>query len=237
MNELQTIAGFDAKIYGTNEDPLFLAKEVADMIGHAKTSVMMQQVDDDEKLKETMFTSGQNRDVWFLTEDGLYEVLMTSRKPIAKKFKKAVKQVLKTIRTTGRFEMQPMTEMEQIALIAQGTTQLKATVDNVVSEVHDLKENFGLPGSKRRILMVARRKQVVNLLGGHDSNAYRKISKIAFGRIGRDFKERFNVERYEDVPMSRFDEALEYTEHWQLPTNLALDVRELNAQTELVVEQ
>ena len=37
-----------------------------------------------------LFTSGQNRDMWFLTEDGLYEVLMQSRKPIAKQFKMLV---------------------------------------------------------------------------------------------------------------------------------------------------
>ena len=46
------------------------------------------------KLRETIFTSGQNREMWFLTENGLYEVLMQSRKPIAKQFKKQVKQIL-----------------------------------------------------------------------------------------------------------------------------------------------
>ncbi len=38
-----------------------------------------------------------------MTEDGLYEVLMQSRKPIAKKFKKEVKNILKTIRKTGGY--------------------------------------------------------------------------------------------------------------------------------------
>lgn len=41
--------------------------------------------------------------MWFLTEDGLYEVLMQSRKPIAKEFKKGVKEILKTIRKTGGY--------------------------------------------------------------------------------------------------------------------------------------
>lgn len=35
-----------------------------------------------------LYASGQVRKMWFLTEDGLYEVLMQSRKPIAKEFKK-----------------------------------------------------------------------------------------------------------------------------------------------------
>jgi len=41
---------------------------------------MIDSIDDDEKLRETIFTSGQKCEVWFLTEDGLYEVLMQSRK-------------------------------------------------------------------------------------------------------------------------------------------------------------
>ena len=39
--------------------------------------------------------------MWFLTEDGLYEVLMQSTKPIAKSFKKEVKKILKELRIKG----------------------------------------------------------------------------------------------------------------------------------------
>mgnify|MGYP003401111636 CR=1 FL=1 len=51
----------------------------------------------------TIYASGQNREMWFLTEDGLYEVLMQSRKPIAKEFKKQVKLILKEIRKHGMY--------------------------------------------------------------------------------------------------------------------------------------
>ena len=60
----------------------------------------VELVDEDEKVKH--FTNLNNSKVgsntWFLTEDGLYEVLMQSRKPIAKAFKKEVKGVLKKLR-------------------------------------------------------------------------------------------------------------------------------------------
>lgn len=88
-------------IYGTKEEPLFLAKDVATWIEHSKVSMMLESIDEEEKLKETILTSGQNREMWFLTEDGLYEVLMQSRKPIAKQFKKEVKHILKNIRKHG----------------------------------------------------------------------------------------------------------------------------------------
>ena len=47
--------------------------------------------------------SNYKTEAWFLTEDGLYEVLMQSRKPIAKEFKKKVKEILKSIRKHGLY--------------------------------------------------------------------------------------------------------------------------------------
>ena len=103
MKELQNIDGFNAKVYGTVENPLFLAKDIAELIEHSRASEMLKIVDDDEKLMQPILVSGQNRNMWFLTEDGLYEVLMSSKKPQAKIFKKKVKEILKTIRKHGAY--------------------------------------------------------------------------------------------------------------------------------------
>ena len=65
---------------------------------------MVKIVDEDEKVFVTNpnnVCGGQG--AWFLTEDGLYEVLMRSRKPIAKQFKKGVKKILHEIRTKGGY--------------------------------------------------------------------------------------------------------------------------------------
>lgn len=95
------ILGKRIRMYGSIENPLFLANDVADWIEHSQTSKMVKTVDEGEKLMGTLFLSGQNREVWFLTEDGLYEVCMQSRKPIAKQMKKEIKKYLKSIRLTG----------------------------------------------------------------------------------------------------------------------------------------
>lgn len=79
---------------------------------------MMRTVDDNEKLIQTLFVSGQNREMWFLTEDGLYEVLMQSRKPIAKEFKREVKQILKTIRKHGLYAKEELLDNPDIAIAA-----------------------------------------------------------------------------------------------------------------------
>ncbi|QNR07710.1 BRO-N domain-containing protein [Macrococcoides canis] len=89
-------------------EPLFLAKDVAEWIEHNQPSRIATLVDDDEKVMHIVHTPGGNQNMWFLTEDGLYEVLMQSRKPIAKQFKKKVKKILNEIRKTGKYEVQPV---------------------------------------------------------------------------------------------------------------------------------
>lgn len=102
MNSLQVIEqrdvlGKDFRVYGTPEEPLFLAKDVAGWIEYELSSVhkLVAVVDEDEKVRRNVPTPGGVQEMWFLTEDGLYEVLMQSRKPVAKKFKKKVKEILK----------------------------------------------------------------------------------------------------------------------------------------------
>lgn len=104
------LLGRQFTVYGTAENPLFLAKEVAEMIEHSQVTRMVESVDDEEKVVNIVHTLGGDQKSWFLTEDGLYEVLMQSRKPIAKQFKKGVKAILKEIRTKGGYI--PTTEQD-----------------------------------------------------------------------------------------------------------------------------
>ena len=95
------VLGKEFRIYGDFNNPLFLAKDVANWIEHTHTTNMLKGIDEEEKLSVTILHAGQNREVIMLTEDGLYEVLMQSRKPIAKEFKKQVKEILKNVRKHG----------------------------------------------------------------------------------------------------------------------------------------
>ena len=98
------ILGKRIRMYGDIDNPLFKASDVADWIEHSKVSVMLKTVESDEKVKVNNVYS-ENRTggngTWFLTEDGLYEICMQSRKPIAKQMKKEIKRYLKSIRLTG----------------------------------------------------------------------------------------------------------------------------------------
>lgn len=117
----EVICNQQVNVYGTREKPLFLAKDVAKWLGHSNPSRMLSKIDEDEKMIIYAKLSLQNSDITnsyipsesdsckannylFLTEFGVYEVLMQSRLPKAKEFKKGVKEILKRIRLTGKYE-------------------------------------------------------------------------------------------------------------------------------------
>lgn len=134
----ESFHGQPLDIYGSAQEPLFLARAVAEMIDYSKTSQgyydvqsMLRKVDEDEKLKGTAlngttenFRSGQQ--VWFLTEHGLYEVLMRSSKPKAKEFRKVVKNILKEIRTQGYYMAGELVEEPTQPIIKAPSTLVEA---------------------------------------------------------------------------------------------------------------
>ena len=110
-------------IYGDFDTPLFRAGEVARMIDYSNSSLskFLEMVDEDEKDKKKVLTPGGVQQVWFLTEQGLYEILFQSRKPKAKEFKKWVKQVLKDIRKQGYYMEGELVEEPQTTIKAPDT--------------------------------------------------------------------------------------------------------------------
>lgn len=125
----QVVLNKKFKVYGTVENPLFLAKDVANWIEHSDTSKMIRSIDEDEKVKNNVPTLGGNQESWFLTEDGLYEVLMQSRKPIAKQFKKQIKTVLKEIRLNGGY-IATNEDDDEMTILAKGFLIAQKTIEN-----------------------------------------------------------------------------------------------------------
>ena len=117
-----TLLGREIDVYGTTEEPLFKAKDVAEWIEHSNPSKMVSDAELDETEYTTVFLSTltNSYSALMLTEEGLYEVLMQSRKPIAKQFKKGVKEILKRIRKTGSYSSQvPQTFAQALMLAAK----------------------------------------------------------------------------------------------------------------------
>lgn len=127
--EQRDVLGKEFRIYGTKEEPLFLAKDVAEWIGNKNVTMMLKNIDEDDVTKLNL--GGLQGATNFLTEDGLYEVLMLSRKPIAREFKKQVKLILKQIRQDGGYinvndNDDESTIMAKALIVAQRTIERKS---------------------------------------------------------------------------------------------------------------
>lgn len=141
------LCGQQFTVYGSSQEPLFIAKDVASVIEHSDVSTMMRTVDEDEKLVQTIFVSGQNREVWMLTESGLYEVLMQSRKPIAKQFKKGIKAILKEIRKTGGYIATTQEDTPEL-IMARALQVAQATIDRHKKQLEFANERIALQGEQ-----------------------------------------------------------------------------------------
>ena len=88
-----------------NKEPFFVAKDVAEILGYRDTSdAIKRHVDEDDKLTRCFADSGQNREMYIINESGLYSLILSSKLPKAKEFKRWVtSEILPTIRKHGAY--------------------------------------------------------------------------------------------------------------------------------------
>ena len=91
-----------------NGEPYFVGKDVAEILGYANTSkALIDHVDDEDKLNNETLSSLGQRGGWLINESGLYSLILSSKLPTAKKFKRWVtSEILPAIRKTGSYSIQ-----------------------------------------------------------------------------------------------------------------------------------
>lgn len=176
--EQREILGKQLTMYGDFEEPLFLAKEVADWIDYSESNVskLVAMVDEEEKVRNIITTLGGNQEMWFLTEDGLYEVLMQSRKPIAKQFKKEVKTLLKNIRK-GMFTEKYINGTSQYSIEDIVRETICHVVPIIIQELEDRTEREKQAEKEIEKLEIKVRRKIERLIytGNH---SYSSIARI-----------------------------------------------------------
>lgn len=131
MNDL-TIFNFESqsvRIVTIDAQPIFIAQDLCKVLELDNVSRALSRLDDDQKVelpRDIILTISNDANTVRLlgvTESGMYALVLTSRKPAARTFRKWVTaEVLPTIRKTGAYSIQPapaLTQMEVLAAIAQ----------------------------------------------------------------------------------------------------------------------
>lgn len=85
----------------------WVVKDICDVLGLTDPYRAVERLDGDEKGTNTIHTPGGEQEMICINESGLYNLLLTSRKPEAKMFRRWIThEVVPTIRRTGRYEIQ-----------------------------------------------------------------------------------------------------------------------------------
>ena len=112
-------------------EPWLVGKDVAEVLGYQNGSRdINRHVDDEDKLCTKIEYAGQKREVTIINESGLYSLILSSKLPNAKKFKRWVtSEVLPSIRKTGSYG-KPMSQLEiaqySINLLIEQERKMKA---------------------------------------------------------------------------------------------------------------
>lgn len=109
----------------TDGEVMFVGKDVAEILGYKDTSdAMRRHVDDEDKLTMCFTDSGQSREMYVINESGLYSLILSSKMPNAKKFKRWVTaEVLPSIRKHGVYAIDEVLQNPDVLI--QALTELK----------------------------------------------------------------------------------------------------------------
>ncbi len=125
MNELQIFNNEEfgqVRVFTKDNETWFVAKDVSDTLGYSETNRMTCRLDEDETISTKL--EGMNMNSTLINESGLYNAVLGSKLPTAKKFKKWVtSEVLPSIRKHGMYAQDELLDNPDLLIAA--ATKLK----------------------------------------------------------------------------------------------------------------
>ena len=203
MNEIFNFHGQEVRTVMFDDEPWFVGKDIAEILGYVNSrDALAKHVDEDDKLTSQIATAGQMRNQTVINESGLYSLILSSKLPQAKEFKRWVtSEVLPAIRKQGGFIREDLDEDAFIALFT-GQKKLREQQATMLEDIDYLKSEQPI----------------------HPSYA-----QSVFRQAEIDFKDHFNISRYDLLPKKFADAALAYWMTWEPSTNTKMKIMELNA--------
>ncbi len=189
MNELQTFRfnNDEVRTVLINDEPYFVGKDVADILGYSNARDALAKHVDDEDRDTVAFRDGTsgNPNLSVINESGVYSLILGSKLPEAKKFKRWVtSEVLPAIRKTGRYQV-PSDPMEALRLMFEAQTQSNEKIAVIDHRITDLEENAPLnPGEYNLVskkvtqrIHEIKRERCMDLNKKQNSELYRALNK------------------------------------------------------------
>lgn len=239
-NEIQLFKfeGKEVRTLKIDGEPWFVGKDLTDILGYSNSRKALK--DHVDKEDQQILTSRNvtlenipNRGLTGVNESGMFSLVLSSQLPTAKKFKRWVtSEVLPAIRKTGSYQL-PQTPEGQIRLLLESNVHMDERITNAEEDIALLKNKSEIDSTQRFQLQKARNKRAIEVYGGKDSNFYKTRSRKVFMELAHDFKEYFEIPRYDALRKEDFDKAIEFVDGWYPSVLLKREIDEVNAQTSL----
>lgn len=142
MNELQIFNynNNQVRTVQRNGEPWFVGKDVAGILGYSNSrKALADHVDEDDKGVTKCDTLGGTQDLTVINESGLYSLILSSKLPTAKQFKRWVtSEVLPSIRKTGGY-LAGQENMSDAEIMAKALMVAQKTIESKKAEIEQLK--------------------------------------------------------------------------------------------------
>ena len=213
-----------------DDTTMFCLVDVCKSLNIKNATDVAKRLDEDEVTRFNL--GGKSGETNFITESGLYAVILRSDKKKAREFRKWVtSEVLPSIRKSGGYQL-PQTTDGKIQLLAQGHTELAKKIEDVNKDLQDFKNDMPLLALECQKITRAKNQKVVPLMGGKDSSAYKdkSLRGKVYSDIDGQIRRQFGVDTYKAIKRSQCDLAIELINKYELPLILKEKIDFTNAQ-------
>lgn len=177
---------------------------------------------------------GHEQPMFYMNRDGFSLLVMGFTGEAALQFKLQYIEAFNKMDQAIKEASLPQTPEEQLRLTMKVANRLSTRMDKVEKDVAHIKDTAEVDETQRYQLLQERKKQVMKVCGGENSNYYQeKKAKKVFAEFGRDFKKEFQIPRYDCLKKKLFDEAMKFTRQWYPSFVLQREIQNVNAQTRL----
>lgn len=223
-------------------EPYFVGKDVAEILGYSDTAKAIRvHVDDEDKqifkVDEMATLKTSNYGMYIINESGLYSLILSSKLPNAKKFKRWVTaEVLPSIRKHGSYnadysglspQLQYLISLEQkTKALEQKQTELEnklAESEKNRDEIIKATFEFGRIGElQRNEITKAVKKRAIELC--RYAETYDKIGKSVISSIYKGLQKEFKVKSYLDLSYNQYTDCMIFVQYYEPDQKLDLKI-------------
>ena len=235
MNELKSFENPEfgrVRTMDINGEPWFVGKDVAEILGYSDTNkAIAMHVDNEDKLNDKTASSLGQRGGWLINESGLYSLILSSKLPKAKDFKRWVtSEVLPSIRKTGSYntaDTVEMSEMEMISKLASNAVKVEKALAEQSSRIDALENRISMDAGalisealtfsklsyeQQKCIKTAVLLRICNL--STDYKTFIENRRKYSNRIYADIRRRFRITSICNLMERQYREAMDFIQNW-----------------------